>query len=108
MLSFDSRGRVKGCDLLGEGTVNASEVYPRKIAECAVRRGASSVILAHNHPSGVANASDDDISATLALFATLRSMGIRLYRHVVVAGRDHFVIEPDEEGREVNKLGRVY
>ncbi len=95
LISLDERGRVRCVDTLGEGTVNASDVYPRKIAECAVRRGAKSVILAHNHPNGVAEASADDVGATSLLFTTCRAAGVRLYRHIIVAGRNHCALEPD-------------
>ena len=108
MISLDERDRVKAVDTLGEGTVNASDVYPRKVAEYAVRSGAKSVVLAHNHPSGVATASNDDVSATSVLFGACRAAGVRLYRHVIIAGREHFVLEPDVVTGAVNLIGKVY
>lgn len=95
LLSYDERGRVKACDHIGEGTVNASEVCQRRVAEVAVRRSASYVVLAHNHPLGAAQPSDDDVSATASLFATCRAVGVRLHRHIIVAGHDHCVLEMD-------------
>lgn len=108
LLSFDARGRAIRCDLLGEGTVNASDVYQRRVAECAVRANAASVILAHNHPTGAAVASNEDAAATVSLFATCRASGIRLYRHVIVAGRDHCVLEPDPDDGVIRNVGLGY
>ena len=95
LISLDENGRVVGVDTIGEGTVNASDVYPRKIAECAVRRGAKRVLLAHNHPNGVAEASADDITATSLLFTACRAAGVRLYRHIIVACRSYSTLETD-------------
>ena len=107
LLSFDERGRVKACDHIGEGTVNASEVYQRRVAECAVRRSAAYVVIAHNHPLGAAHPSDDDITATASLFATCRAVGVRLYRHIIVAGRDHCALEIDPEDGFIRTVGRL-
>ena len=49
---------------------------------------ASAVVLAHNHPSGLASPSDDDISTTRYLFQVLRGLGIVLYDHVILADDD--------------------
>ena len=107
MLSYDERGRVKACDLIGEGTVNTTEVYQRRVAEVAVKRNASYVVLAHNHPLGSAHASDDDVTATATLFATCRAVGVRLYRHIVVAGHDHCVLEIDWESGFIRTIGKI-
>lgn len=88
IISFDKKGRVIACDFMGEGTVSSSDVYPRRLLECAVKRGASSVIIAHNHPRSAPFASDDDVVATNRLFSVFKSAGIRLTDHYVVAERE--------------------
>ncbi len=88
LISFDSLGRTLSCDRVGEGTVNISNVLPRKILDVARKRGAKRVVLAHNHPGGYAKASEDDISATALLSALLMSSGIELSAHYVVAGAE--------------------
>ena len=105
LLSLDSRGRVTHCDYIGEGTVNTADVPPRKVAEIAVRRGAASVVLAHNHPSGVALPSSDDKSATAGLFETCRALGVSLAKHVIVAERSHYVLKPDPVEGVVKTIG---
>ena len=102
MTSVNAKGAVVACDMMGEGTVNASDVYPRKLVECAVKRGAIRVYLAHNHPNGTATPSTDDISATSRVFATLRAAGIRLVAHAVVAERKMNIMVPDEETGIIN------
>lgn len=88
LISFDSLGRTLSCDRVGEGTVNISNVLPRKILDVARKRGAKRVVLAHNHPGGYARASDDDTSATSILRALLISSGIELSAHYVIAGAE--------------------
>ena len=86
MLTLDAGGRVTGCEYMGEGTVNGSDVMPRRMVECAVRRGAKSVILAHNHPGGNAEPSTDDIATTSALVIVMSAAGVSLGAHYVVSG----------------------
>ncbi len=88
VMSFDSKGRALSCDLVSEGVVNSSELLPRKIVEIATRRRAKYMILAHNHPHGVANASDDDVSATMSISRILSNLNVKLVRHIIVSGND--------------------
>ena len=108
VMTFDKAGLPIACDYLGDGTVNVSDVYPRKIIECALRRRAKSVIIAHNHPGGTATPSDDDITATSKLYMTLVVSGIKLRGHVIVSERDHFLLAPDEDGGVILSLGHVF
>jgi DNA repair protein RadC len=62
LISFDAEGRTVGINLLSEGTVNSSEILPRKAMEIAINSSARNVSLAHNHPFGTTKASIDDIN----------------------------------------------
>ncbi|MBQ7387471.1 MAG: hypothetical protein IJW03_04830 [Clostridia bacterium] len=84
---FDRRGRAIKCECIGEGTVNASEILPKKILHSAVRTDAAAVALAHNHPFGVCEPSDEDISFTALLSEALSCARIKLRLHAVVAGQ---------------------
>ena len=99
LLSLDEKDRIISCNYVGEGTVNGSDVYPRRLLEVAVDAKASSVIMAHNHPSSGCEPSRDDIMATEGLSAFFNSAGIRLKAHLVVSGREHNVITPVENKR---------
>ena len=83
---IDDRGRVAFSEFLGEGTVNSMSVLPRKLLELSVKRGCRRVILAHNHPSGRAIASDEDVAATEQISRMLRDAHRELVAHYVVAG----------------------
>ena len=84
---IDGNGRAIDCRLVGEGTVNASDVVPRRILEVATRARASSVILVHNHPFGNTEPSREDVRFTTKMMGTLSSAGIRLAAHYIVAGQ---------------------
>ena len=87
LMGFDSKNRIIGVRLLGEGTVNSSEVLPRKAMEAAVAMSAAAVSIAHNHPFGTINPSDDDVNMT-GLFASMfDSCAIEFRDHYIVAGQ---------------------
>lgn len=85
MLSFDDKARLIGCDFMGEGTVGASDIYPRKLLETSIKKKATSVILVHNHPKGTTVPSKDDIIAMRKLMNVFNGAGIRLCAHYIVA-----------------------
>ncbi len=90
----DSANAVIDCKIVSDGTVNASEILPRKILEFAISKGSRKVILAHNHPMGRAVPSDDDIKLTACIADLLSVAGVVLEYHVIVAGQEANIIEP--------------
>ena len=86
IISENAQGIPISCDKAGDGTINYSSVLPRKIIEIAKRHNAKRVIISHNHPGGYAEPSDDDIASTRLLAELLKSSGIELVAHYVVAG----------------------
>ena len=89
MLCLDSLKRIISCTEINCGSVNAVETNIRKIVETALKFRASAVIIAHNHPNGIALPSrEDDVSTRLAGNA-LNTVGIQLVDHIVVAGEDY-------------------
>lgn len=87
-LCLDAKGKLLACKRLGEGSVSAVTVDIRKIVQNAILASASSVILAHNHPSGIALPSEDDKIVTDQVKAALASIGVRLDDHIIVADQD--------------------
>lgn len=87
-LCLDAKGKLLACKRLGEGSVSAVTVDIRKIVQNAILASASSVILAHNHPSGIALPSEDDKIVTDQVKAALSSIGVRLDDHIIVADQD--------------------
>ena len=84
-LCLDRKGKLLACKRLGEGSVASADLDVRRLVENAILTGASAVILAHNHPSGVALPSDGDYTATMRVRAALNAIGIELADHIIVA-----------------------
>ena len=76
------------CEELARGTLTRAHVYPREVVRAALRHNAAAVILAHNHPSGVAAPSSHDHEITRSLGDALGLMEVRIVDHLIIAGRD--------------------
>ena len=85
MLCLDAKSKMISCNLVGEGSINSANVPVRKIIETALAANATMVVLAHNHPGGVAIPSAEDIYSTKHLAQVLGALDILLLDHVVVA-----------------------
>lgn len=83
-LFLDSRHRLISFEQLFFGTVDRATVHPREILTRALELNAAALILAHNHPSGVAEPSSADIALTSSLGELLRQIDVRLLDHLVV------------------------
>lgn len=83
-LFLDSQNRVLKYQELFQGTLNRAAVYPREVVRQALQIGAASVILAHNHPSGVAEPSQSDRQITEQLQQALALMDIEVLDHLVI------------------------
>ena len=86
---LDAKGKLPTCRCISKGSVAASSVSVRQVVENALYAGASSIILAHNHPSGVALPSQQDLLVTRQIQEALSPLNIRLADHVVVADSDY-------------------
>lgn len=85
VLFLDSQNRLLATEELFRGTLNQTAVYPREVARMALQKNAAAVILAHNHPSGVAEPSQADRALTEALRSALGQLDIAVLDHVIVA-----------------------
>jgi DNA repair protein RadC len=83
-LFLDNRHRVIRYQELFRGTIDGAAVYPREVVRQALEVNAAAVIFAHNHPSGVAEPSQADVSLTRRLKAALELVDIRVLDHMVV------------------------
>ena len=88
ILLLDDKKKIIKSEMVSKGTVNASAVSIRKIVSFAVNSNATAVILAHNHPGGVALPSSNDIVVTRRIYNALKIMEINLCDHIIVAGDD--------------------
>ena len=85
-LYLDTRHRVAALETVSVGSLNASLVHPREVFRAAVAMGAAAVIVAHNHPSGCAQPSGDDLELTARLDRCGELLGIALLDHLVAGG----------------------
>lgn len=83
-LYLDNRHRIISFEELFRGTIDGTSVYPREVVKQALEANAAAVILAHNHPSGVAEPSQADERITRRLKAALELVDIRLLDHLVI------------------------
>jgi DNA repair protein RadC len=90
VITLDAAGRLINSKVVFIGTVTATLVHPREIFAQAVADMAVSIIVAHNHPSGVPEPSKQDITTTQQLVAAGLIMGITIDDHIIVAGGQHF------------------
>ena len=90
LLCLDAKCKVICCKKVGEGNVNSANIPIRRVVEMALSANATSVVLSHNHPSGLAIPSADDIQTTKRVAAALKTVEIELADHIVVC-RDDYV-----------------
>lgn len=88
LLFLDAKCKVRNCQILSEGDVNTTSIPVRKVVELALAANATSVVIAHNHPSGIALPSKEDVAVTRQIGIALGSIGIVLADHIVVANED--------------------
>ncbi|PNH91648.1 RadC family protein [Vibrio diazotrophicus] len=84
ILFLDNQHRVIQDEILFEGTIDAASVYPREVVKRALHHNAAALILAHNHPSGVAEPSQSDRRITSRITDALALVDIRVLDHFVV------------------------
>ncbi len=88
MISLTSTGHIIKHNKLSEGITDEVHVYARTVAQIAMQNKAHSVIIAHNHPGGTAEASYSDVLCTEEIAKALSTLGIKLYESVIVARGD--------------------
>lgn len=81
---LDAGRRLQRIEVLSNGTLRKSHIYPREIARRALELFSASVVLAHNHPSGDPNPSPDDIAVTRRVAQALETVDVELLDHLVI------------------------
>ncbi|WP_194438270.1 RadC family protein [Vibrio fluminensis] len=84
ILFLDNQHRVISSEVMFEGTIDSASVYPREVVKRSLELNAAALILAHNHPSGVAEPSQSDRRITRRLVDALALVEIRILDHFVV------------------------
>ena len=81
---LDTRNKIISREIVSIGILNASIIHPREVFRTAIIRNANSVIIAHNHPSGSLEPSDEDVEITQQLKEAGKIIGIKLLDHLIV------------------------
>lgn len=89
VLYLNARNQVISKETISVGTLNASVVHPREVFQPAVSKSAASIILAHNHPSGDTDPSEDDIELTKRMIKAGEIMGIEVLDHIIVSKKGY-------------------
>lgn len=87
---LNAANEVLAMKTLGEGTITQAAAFPRRIAEEAISAKAAAVILAHNHPGGVAEPSEDDLRITTEIRDALNLLGIMLQDHIIISPSNYY------------------
>jgi len=90
MLFLDNRNQLIAMETLKNGTVNQAIVFPRKIVERALYHNAVGVLVAHNHPSGSLEPSQEDQEVTKDIREALKTVDIALLDHIIIGGNEFF------------------
>ena len=83
-INLDTKLRIQSKSVISIGSVDSAPVHPREVFGPAIRRGASAVVVAHNHPSGDPTPSAQDIEVTKRLLSASEIIGIKLLDHVII------------------------
>lgn len=98
VLFLDAQNRVIASEEMFRGTLTQTSVYPREVVKRTLELNAAAVILAHNHPSGIAEPSRADECLTLTLKASLALIDARVLDHFIVAGNGNTIVSFAERG----------
>ena len=79
-----------GVERLEEGTIDRAAVYPRKVVEAALKRGAAAIVLAHNHPNGAVAPTEQDKLLTRAIVLAAETVRVRVVDHLIVSTNEAF------------------
>ena len=87
---LDAQNKIIAIEDLFEGTLNASNVYPREVVQTALRHHAAGLFLVHNHPSGEPKPSREDRLITRELIHACRVMGVTVHEHLIIGDNTYF------------------
>jgi DNA repair protein RadC len=99
VIYLTTKNELIDTEILEEGTINQTAVYPRKVVEGALRQNASALIFVHNHPSGDPTPSQTDRKLTEALVKAAFTIDVTVHDHIIIGKNTHF------SGREGGWLG---
>ena len=103
MICLDQSCRLISWEIISSGTINITAVNSRKVIEAAMKTSANAVVLAHNHPNGLAVPSGDDIKSTMALVEALNIIGVKVLDHIMISGEDFVSLASSQQYKHLFK-----
>lgn len=95
--SLNAKGMFLGFDILSVGDATSVELSVRKVIETVIKRNPACVVMSHNHPSGSALPSTDDIRLTVNLSETLENINVKLLDHIIICNNDYISMAQSKE-----------
>lgn len=95
---LDAKNKISGHSMICEGTITQSLLYPREIISETIKRGALSIVILHNHPSGDTNPSENDRKITRKLLFATKEMDITMLDHIIIGSQGKGYFSFYEEG----------
>ena len=90
VIFLNSQNEIIAEEIVQEGTVNQTVVYPRKVLELALKHKATGLILVHNHPSGNLTPSAADLELTRSLVKASRALNLTVHDHLIIGRHGYF------------------
>jgi DNA repair protein RadC len=90
VMFLNAQHRLIAFEVLFQGTLTQTSVHPREVARRALELNAASIVVTHNHPSGVVTPSNADFLLTEALQRVMGLIGVRVLDHLIVCGVKHY------------------
>jgi DNA repair protein RadC len=90
LIVLNTRNKIIGISNISTGTLNTSLVHPREVFKDAIIKNAASVVLAHNHPSGDTEPSENDLTITKRLVEAGKILGIEVLDHIIITKTGFF------------------
>lgn len=90
LILLNPRNKIVGISTISIGTLNASLVHPREVFKDAIKHSAASIVLAHNHPSGDPDPSEDDLTITKRLTEAGKIFGVEVIDHIIIGKNGFF------------------
>ena len=101
LVCLDRKGKVLGVKVLADGDFDSAGISIRSIMTHIVQTNATSVVLAHNHPSGVALPSAEDVCVTRQIMGALNAISVNFIDHIIVTGDDYVSMAQSEEFSDI-------
>lgn len=102
---LNAKNKIVDCSKISDGTITQSLLYPREVVAEAIKRGALSVVIVHNHPSGDPTPSENDRKITKKLVFATKQMDMNLLDHIIIGseGKGYYSFYEDSQIEKYNK-----